>query len=210
MPEAKIFRRCRHSWTRPFLAHKNEEVEVKKMGELYSTAETEQPKNSPWSRFRCSSSTTNTHIYLLSLALALSIHNKQYTNPVCARRVNHLVCSLPLHRHSYIGFTLVFTSSIHNKHTSLSRNQIMIWWGHGCIFTYQLKYWWDTYHFKNTYSPITLANISSINVVSIFRCSSSTNNPVYTRRVDSSTLVFSLSSHRHSYIGLVFDSHFTD
>ena len=32
----------------------------------------------------------------------------------------------------------------------------------------------------------------------------------HTRCVDSSTLVFSLSSHRHSYIGLVFSSHFID
>jgi hypothetical protein len=32
----------------------------------------------------------------------------------------------------------------------------------GCRFTYQLKYCWVVYHFKNTYSPITLANISSI------------------------------------------------
>jgi hypothetical protein len=37
------------------------------------------------------------------------------TNPVCERRVDLLVCSLPLHRHSYIGFILAFTSSIHNK-----------------------------------------------------------------------------------------------
>jgi hypothetical protein len=37
------------------------------------------------------------------------------TNPVCERRVNLLVCSLPLHRHSYIGFILAFASSIHNK-----------------------------------------------------------------------------------------------
>jgi hypothetical protein len=42
---------------------------------------------------------------------------------------------------------------------------------------------WETkycvaYHFKNTYSPITLANISSINLVSVFRYSSSTTNPV--------------------------------
>jgi hypothetical protein len=44
--------------------------------------------------FRCSSSTTD---------------------PVCARRVNLLVCSLPLHRHSYIGFLIDFTSSIHNN-----------------------------------------------------------------------------------------------
>ncbi len=38
------------------------------------------------------------------------------------------------------------------------------------------QYWWGVYHFKNTYSPITLANTS---------------------RVDFSDLVFSLSSHRH-------------
>ncbi len=34
------------------------------------------------------------------------------------------------------------------------------------------------------YSPITLGNISSINLVSVFRCSSPPINPVYTRRVD--------------------------
>jgi hypothetical protein len=67
---------------------------------------------------------------------------------------------------------------------------------------------WDSYHFKNTYSPITLANFSSINLVFIFRCSSSPTNPVCGRRVDSSTLFFSLSSHRHSNIGLIFNSRF--
>jgi hypothetical protein len=36
-------------------------------------------------------------------------------NKVCERRVDLLVCSLPLHRHSYIGFILAFASSIHNK-----------------------------------------------------------------------------------------------
>ncbi len=41
------------------------------------------------------------------------------TNPVCERRVNLLVCSLSLHRHSYIGFILAFASSIHNKQTNL-------------------------------------------------------------------------------------------
>jgi hypothetical protein len=51
---------------------------------------------------------------------------------------------------------------------------------------------------------------SRINLVFIFRCSSSRSNPVYARRVDFSALVFSLSSHRHSYIGLVFRSHFLD
>jgi hypothetical protein len=51
--------------------------------------------------FRCSSSTTN---------------------PVCEGRVNLLVCSLPLHRHSYIGFILTFVSSIHNKLEPLLKN----------------------------------------------------------------------------------------
>jgi hypothetical protein len=35
-------------------------------------------------------------------------------------------------------------------------------------------------------------------------------NPVYVRHVDSSSLGFSLSSHRQSYIGLVFRSRFID
>ncbi len=38
----------------------------------------------------------------------------------------------------------------------------------------------------------------------------SDKSEVYARRVDSSALVFSLSSHRHSYIGLVFSSRFID
>ncbi len=61
----------------------------------------------------------------------------------------------------------------------------------GFRFTYQLKYWWVTYSFSITHSPITLAILrgSSINLVSIFRCSSPPYNPVYTRRVDPSTLV---------------------
>ncbi len=77
-------------------------------------------------------------------------------------------------------------------------------------FTYYTQYWWSACHFKNTYSPITLGNISSINLVSIFRCSSSPNHPVYVRCVDFSDLVLSLSSSRHSCIGLVFNSHFLD
>jgi hypothetical protein len=46
--------------------------------------------------------------------------------------------------------------------------------------------------------------------VSIFRYSSSSINPVYTRHSDSSSLGFSLSSHPQSYIGLVFTSRFID
>ncbi len=42
---------------------------------------------------------------------------------MCERRVDLLVCSLPLHRHSYIGFILAFPSSIHNKHiTKITSN----------------------------------------------------------------------------------------
>jgi hypothetical protein len=69
----------------------------------------------------------------------------------------------------------------------------------GCSFTYGLKYWWGTYHFKNTYSPITLANISSINLVFIFRCSSSPSNPLYGRSIDSSILVL-VFHHTDTYI----------
>ncbi len=63
---------------------------------------------------------------------------------------------------------------------------------------------------SKSHSPITLANISSINLVSIFRYSSSSSNPVYVRHVHSSSLGFSLSSHRQSCIGLVFISRFID
>ncbi len=37
--------------------------------------------------------------------------------PVCESRVNLLVYSRSLHRHSHIGFILAFASSIHNKQT---------------------------------------------------------------------------------------------
>jgi hypothetical protein len=47
----------------------------------------------------------------------------------------------------------------------------------------------------------TLAKISSINLVFIFRCSSPPRNPVYARRLDPSALAY-------SYISLVFSSRF--
>ncbi len=49
-----------------------------------------------------------------------------------------------------------------------------------------------------------------MNLVSIFRYSSSSSNPVYESHVISSYLGSSLSSHRQSYIGLVFSSRFID
>ena len=72
-----------------------------------------------------------------------------------------------------------------------------------------------TFSVTISHSPITLVNLSCINLVSIFtcsRCSSSSplHNPVYPSRVDPSVLDFSLSSHRHSYISLLFSSHFID
>jgi hypothetical protein len=45
-------------------------------------------------------------------------------------------------------------------------------------------------------------------LVYYFRCSISTTNPVSERCLDSSFLVFSLSSHRYSYISLLFSSRF--
>jgi hypothetical protein len=63
---------------------------------------------------------------------------------------------------------------------------------------------------KITHSPITLANISIINLVSIFRCSSPPRNPVYTRCVFPSVVYFSLSSHRHSKKGFIFNSRLID
>ncbi len=67
-----------------------------------------------------------------------------------------------------------------------------------------------TCNVKITLSPVTLANLSSINLVSNFRCSSPPWNPVYVRCVDPSALAFSLSSHRHSYLSLLFCTRFID
>ncbi len=136
---------------------------------------------------------TDPHLSVFSLALAFSIHNKQ-PEPLNTWNNPHTE-DFPLPPRGVL-------CSGKRKSRNHPRQ--------GCSFTYQLKYWWGAYHFKNTYSPITLGNISSINLVSIFRCSSSPSNPVYVRSVDSSSLVFSLSSHRHSYIGLVFSSRFID
>jgi hypothetical protein len=73
-----------------------------------------------------------------------------------------------------------------------------------------IEYRRRTFSFTFSHSPITLANLSSINLVSILRCSSPPRNPVYARRVVPSGLTCSLSSHRHSYISLLFSSRFID
>ncbi len=92
--------------------------------------------------------------------------------------------------------------SPHNSSSHLKSNNI-------CFTSYDY-FRRDDYSLTNTHSPITLANFSSINLIFIFRCSSWPWNWVYPWRVDSSTLVFGLSSHRHSYISLIFRSHFID
>jgi hypothetical protein len=77
------------------------------------------------------------------------------------------------------------------------------------IFEYRRR----TCTVKITHSPITLGNISFINLVSIFRVfqtSSPPWNPVYVRRVVVSTLAFNLSSHRHTSVSLLFTSRFID
>ncbi len=56
---------------------------------------------------------------------------------------------------------------------------------------------WTSYNVLITHSPITLSNLSSFNLVSIF-------SPVYVSRVGPWAWAFSLSSHRHSYISLLF------
>jgi hypothetical protein len=51
---------------------------------------------------------------------------KKKQGEVCERRVDLLVCSLPLHRHSYIGFILAFASSIHNKQRVCSASDFVL------------------------------------------------------------------------------------
>ena len=63
---------------------------------------------------------------------------------------------------------------------------------------------------RKTFSSQFKSKTGNINLDSIFRCCSSPRNPVYARRVDPSALAFSLSSHRHSYISLLFSSRFID
>ena len=53
---------------------------------------------------------------------------------------------------------------------------------------------------NHTHTHHTRKPLSSINLVSILRCSSPPHNLVYGRRVAPSVFAFSLSSHRHFYM----------
>ena len=63
---------------------------------------------------------------------------------------------------------------------------------------------------SRSHSPMTLTNLVFINLVYVFRCYSSPHHPVYVRLVDPSGLAFSLTSHRHSSINLLFSFRFID
>jgi hypothetical protein len=97
-------------------------------------------------------------------------------------------------------FVLVITACNKTSHTLLEiHSECMC----DCVHNhYQLK--------SKIGNILNSANLSSINLVSIFRCSSHPHNPVYVKCGDPSDLSFSLSSHRHSYISLLFNSHFID
>jgi hypothetical protein len=104
-----------------------------------------------------------------------------------------------LHDQTLDSFTSTARRSPHNLNPRLATFSLRL---------PHYKYRRLTFSVTITHSPITLANLSSINLVSIFRCSSLPHNPVYARRVDPSALAFSLSSHRHSCISLSFSSRF--
>ncbi len=55
-----------------------------------------------------------------------------------------------------------------------------------------------TSHLNESTSHSQTSRLLTSSLSLAFRCCSSPSNPVYTRCVDSSALVFSLSSHRHS------------
>ena len=61
---------------------------------------------------------------------------------------------------------------------------------------------------SRTHSPITHSKLSPINLVSIFRCSSSQSNTVYVRHIGPSVLTFRFSLHRHPHICIPFRSRF--
>ena len=118
----------------------------------------------------------------------------------------------PSHAHSYSKQTCktsFFFSLFNNQRNKIFCLQLSLYWfiinnprngkqqhnnsRQGCSATDYFKYRRRTCSVTITHSPITLANLESINLVFIFRCSSSTTNPVYVRRVNSLVLVSSLS-----------------
>ncbi len=118
---------------------------------------------------------TDTHIYILSLALALLIHNKQQQSIKLLSLWSKIDRGTGVHLAQDIDGSPIISKS--DTHPSLF---------------------------------ITFTSFTLINLVFIFWCSSSSCNPVHVRHVDSSSSVFSLSSHRSSFLRLFFNSHFLD
>ncbi len=98
-------------------------------------------------------------------------------NPLCSRRVDPsvFVFSLSSHRHS---FSSQIKSKVGNILTKAGALRI----------TLNID---DTPITSKSHTHV-LYNLSSVNLVSIFTCSSPPHNPVYERRVDPSSLVFSV------------------
>jgi hypothetical protein len=84
----------------------------------------------------------------------------------------------------------------------------VVGFGFVCRFGCQLVY----HRVWIVHSPITFVDFSHVDLIFISRYFQFvlSYNPVYVRHVDSSTLVLSLSSHRPSFISLIFNSHFLD
>jgi hypothetical protein len=69
---------------------------------------------------------------------------------------------------------------------------------------------YDDHHISKRTADVLCAGSGGNFFLSSWRDWPTLYNTVYARRIDSSALVFSLSSHRHSYIGLLFSSRFID
>jgi hypothetical protein len=121
--------------------------------------------------------------------------------------------SLSLYRHPFLYtlFSSRFTLTINNKTVSGVQSaqsklgptcfhfrrvavQVKMWTPtrKGYCFTCYPQFRWCSYHISFSHSPITFTK-TVINLVSIFRCSSSKTNSVYTRHVNSLVLGCSLS-----------------
>jgi hypothetical protein len=150
----------------------------------------------------CTELVINKH-WFLSLALAITIHNS------CRRSLvslgGYIVNSLDYYSWRLIGKLTAFLElqefSLRNRTVEPStlkarglpgtgQSKDSQYLNQGCSSVCQLEYRRCTYHITLGYSPISLTGVSLVNLVSIFRCSSSADNRGHPRHVDSSNLVF--------------------
>ena len=138
----------------------------------------------------------------MSLAFALSIHNKQ--------TFERKTVDPQLSFQSFTTPTLLYVCCLVLGQVLLNKQTRRQHSHQGCNTVDYVEYRWNTGGVQITHSPITLANRSFINLVYVFRCYSSPIHPVYVRCVDPSTLAFSLASHQQSSISLLFAFRFID